>query len=308
MAEIDIGKSGLLSSQIIIGCMRLSDLTVSQTEEMIESALEAGINLFDHADIYAGGACEEIFGKALTAKPSLREKILLQSKCGIKSKDGHNFYDLSKDYILESVDGILKRLNTEYLDIFLLHRPDTLMEPDEIAEAFNTLYDTGKVREFGVCNMNAAQIELLQSATNHKLIVDQLQLSLARTGMIDSGILANVPADEVGQDASILEYCRLKNITIQTWSPLQYGWFAGTFLGNEKYPELNAKLDELAEKYNTVPGTIALAWILRHPAKMQALIGSSNRKRMLDYSKAMNIALTREEWYDLYVAAGNFMP
>lgn len=304
MKEIDIGKSGLTASALGIGCMRISELSVKETEALIDTALGAGINLFDHADLYSGGVCEELFGKVLAHRPDLREKMILQSKCGIRE----GYYDLSKEYILTSVDEILGRLKTDYLDLFLLHRPDALMEPEEIGEAFEQLYRSGKVRGFGVSNMNPAQIELLQSATGHRLLVNQLQFSLACSGMVDSGIHVNVPANRDSRDSSVLEYCRLKHITIQTWSPLQYGLFEGVFLGSEKYPDLNAKLDSLAEKYGAEPAAIAIAWILRHPAGMQVLTGSKSCRRILQMAAAARINLTREEWYALYRAAGNVLP
>lgn len=304
MKTIDIGKSGQIASAIGIGCMRISELSVKETEALIDTALSVGINLFDHADLYSGGVCEELFGKVLEQSPSLREQMILQSKCGIRQ----GYYDLSKKYILTSVDEILGRLKTDYLDLFLLHRPDTLMEPEEIAEAFEQLSRSGKVRAFGVSNMNPAQIELLQAATGHRLLVNQLQFSLANSGMVDSGIHANVPSSRDSRDDSVLEYCRLKNITIQTWSPLQYGFFEGTFLGSDKYPDLNAKLNCLAEKYGVEPAAVAIAWILRHPAGMQVLTGSKSCRRIVQMAAAAQINLTREEWYGLYCAAGNVLP
>lgn len=304
MKTIDIGKSGLNASALGIGCMRISELSVKETEELIDTALGLGINLFDHADLYSGGVCEELFGKVLAQRPSLREQMILQSKCGIRQ----GYYDLSKDYILTSVDQILDRLKTDYLDLFLLHRPDTLMEPEEIAEAFDRLFRSGKVRAFGVSNMNPSQIELLQAATGHRLLVNQMQFSLACSGMVDSGIHANVPSGRDSRDSSVLEYCRLKDITIQTWSPLQYGFFKGVFLGSDKYPDLNAKLDSLAEKYGVEPAAVAIAWILRHPAGMQVLTGSKSRRRIVQMAAAAQVDLTREEWYGLYCAAGNVLP
>ncbi len=260
MKKIDIGFSGLRASAIGLGCMRIGELTQTELAVLVDTALDAGIDLFDHADIYGGGACEESFGRLLATKPLLRQKIFLQSKCGVRQ----GYYDLSKPYILDSVDGILRRLNTDYLDLFLLHRPDSLMEPEEIAEAFEVLYKAGKVRFFGVSNINPAQMELLQAHTVYKLVANQMQFSLARSGLVDSGIQANVPSPACSRDASVLEYCRLKKITIQAWSPLQYGWFEGVFLGNEKYPKLNEKLNELAEKYGAKNmGRIPPRWLWR---------------------------------------------
>ncbi len=303
MKKIDIGRSGLTASAVGIGCMRIAELSTREAETLIRTALEAGINLFDHADIYGGGRCESLFGEVLAGQPQLREQMVLQSKCGIRQ----GYYDLSRDYILSSVDGILRRLHTDYLDLLLLHRPDSLMEPEEIAEAFDRLAGSGKVRFFGVSNMNPAQIELIQSAAGQRLVANQMQFSLARSGMVDSGIHANVPGAQDSRDESVLEYCRLKHITIQTWSPLQYGFFEGTFLGSEKFPELNARLSALAEQYGVTPSAIAIAWILRHPARMQVICGSRNPRRISEIAAAQ-VELTRQEWYSLYCAAGNDLP
>lgn len=305
MKKIDIGAGGIKVSAMGIGCMRISNLTVGDVSALVNSVLDMGIDLFDHADIYGDGTCEDLFGKMFAETPSLRSKMILQSKCGIRKGS----YDLSKKYILGAVDGILQRLQTDCLDILLLHRPDSLMEPEEIAEAFDILHKAGKARSFGVSNMNPNQIELLQAYTNQRLVANQMQFSVACSGMVDSGINVNVPnKNGDSRDESILEYCRLKKITIQTWSPLQYGFFDGVFLGNEKYPELNAKLNELAEKYSVEPATIAIAWILRHPAKMQVISGSTNAERIAQMARASDIELSREEWYEIYRAAGKMLP
>jgi predicted oxidoreductase len=305
MKRIDIGSSGLCASAIGIGCMRITDMNVKELAVLVDKALSLDIDLFDHADIYGGGEAERLFGRLFAETPSLRGKMVLQSKCGIR--DG--WYDLSKEHIMQSTEGILKRLGTDYLDLLMLHRPDTLMEPEQIAEAFDELYTSGKVRRFGVSNMNPAQIELLQTYVGKRLIVNQLQFSAAHSGMVDSGIHVNVP-DEMGssRDGSVLEYCRTKRITIQTWSSLQYGFFAGTFLNNEKYPALNAVLTELALKYECTEAAVAIAWILRHPAGMQAIVGSTNPKRIEEIAAAGRITLERKEWYDIYKAAGNQLP
>ncbi len=305
MKRIEMGAGGLYSSAIGIGCMRIADKTVKEVALLVDKALSLGIDLFDHADIYGGGESERLFGRVLSETPSLREKVILQSKCGIRE----GWYDLSKEHILQATEGILSRLGTEYLDLLMLHRPDSLMEPEEIAEAFHLLWASGKVRYFGVSNMNPAQIELLQTCFRQKIIVNQLQFSAARTGMVDSGIHVNVP-DETGssRDGSILEYCRAKHITIQTWSSLQYGFFAGTFLNNDKYPALNTVLYNMAQKYGCTEAAIAIAWILRHPAKMQSIVGSTSPERIEDIAAAGEITLERKEWYDIYKAAGNQLP
>jgi len=305
MKYIDLGGSGVNASAIALGCMRIYDLNAKEVSALVNKCIELKVNFFDHADIYGGGACEELFSKVLKENKSLRDSIILQSKCGIR--DG--FFDFSEKYILDSVDGILKRLGIECLDILLLHRPDTLMEPLEVASAFAALNKSGKVQHFGVSNMNPAQIDLLQSVIDQKLIVNQLQFSAAHTGMIDSGICVNMKEDQsTDRDGSILEYCRLKNITIQTWSSLQYGFFEGTFLKSEKYPELNKVLDRIAKEKGVKNSTIAIAWILRHPANMQVIPGTTNPDRFTDLVKAVDIELSRQEWYEIYQAAGNPLP
>jgi len=301
---INIGNE-IKASSIALGCMRISDKPTKQVEELIDTALEEGINFFDHADIYGGGKSEEVFGKVLKKKKGLREKIIIQTKCGIRN----GYYDFSKEHILKSVEGSLKRLKTDYIDILLLHRPDTLMEPEEIAEAFSILHSSGKVRNFGVSNFNPMQIELLSKYLNQRVIVNQLQFSIAHTGMIDFGFNVNMKVDQaINRDGSVLEYCRLKGITIQAWSPFQYGFFEGTFLGNEKFKELNEKIDEIAIQKGVPSIAIPIAWILRHPAKIQAIVGTTNPARLKDICKAADIELTREEWYALYRSAGNKLP
>lgn len=305
MKSINIGNSKISASQISLGCMRISKLPVNEAAALINTALEEGINFFDHADIYGGGKSEEVFADAVRMNPGVREKFIIQTKCGIRKGS----YDFSKEHILNSVDGSLKRLKTEYIDILLLHRPDTLMEPEEVAEAFDMLHSSGKVRYFGVSNQNAMQIELLSKYLNQKIIANQLQFSVMHTGIIDAGINVNMKNDpSINRDGSILEYCRLKDITIQAWSPLQYGFFEGVFLDNPKFPELNDKLNEIAKAKGVTNIAIAFAWILRHPAKIQPIAGTTNAERLKNICRASDVELTRQEWYDIYRAAGNELP
>ena len=305
MKTITLNNTNLSIPEIGMGCMRIVELeNANAVKSWVDTALEHGINFFDHADIYGKGRCEELFGQVLT--PSLREKIILQSKCSIRPGIA---FDFSKEHILNSVDGILKRLNTEYLDILLLHRPDALMEPEEVADAFRILKESGKVRHFGVSNQTPMQMELLSKYCDEPLLINQLQFSIAHCPMINSGINANMYNDSgINRDGGVLEYCRLKDITIQAWSPFQYGMFEGIFLGNEKFAELNKVIDDLAEKYNVTNSAIAVAWILRHPAGIQTIVGTTNKDRIAQISKASEIRLTREEWYALYMAAGNKLP
>jgi predicted oxidoreductase len=305
MKTMKLGSSSLEVPVVAVGCMRINSLEKAEAERFVQSALEEGANFFDHADIYGGGACEEIFADAIHMNAEIREKIILQSKCGIRP----GMFDFSKEHILNSVDGILKRLKTEYLDVLLLHRPDALVEPEEVAAAFDQLESSGKVRHFGVSNQNPMQIQLLKKAVKQPLVANQLQLSITNTTMIQSGINVNMENDAaVNRDGSVLDFCRLHDMTIQPWSPFQYGFFEGVFLGSDKFPELNQKIDEIAEKYNVTNTTIAIAWLLRHPAHMQPIIGTMNIGRLQDCIKAGDVTLTREEWYAIYRAAGNILP
>ncbi|WP_274648568.1 aldo/keto reductase [Paenibacillus humicola] len=305
MRTIKLGVSELEVPVIAVGCMRINSLDKAGAERFVQTSLEQGANFFDHADIYGGGTCEEIFADAIHMNADIRENIILQSKCGIRK----GMFDFSKDHILSSVDGILKRLKTDYLDILLLHRPDALVEPDEVAEAFDTLHSSGKVRHFGVSNQNPMQMELLKKSVKQPIVANQLQLSITNATMISSGINVNMEnASAVGRDGSVLDYCRLNDITIQPWSPFQFGFFEGVFLDNPKFPELNKKINEVAEKYSVTNTTIAIAWLLRHPAQMQPVTGTMNLERLKDCCKAADIRLTREEWYEIYRAAGNVLP
>ena len=305
MKQLTLG--GVLNAPAIaLGCMRLGPLTEGEANRLLHTALENGVNFFDHADIYGGGEAESFFARALPMGASLREKVLIQSKCSIVPGVA---YDCSREHILQSVEGSLRRLSTDYLDVLLLHRPDALVEPQEVAEAFRILKESGKVRHFGVSNHDAGQMALLEQATGEKPLIDQLQLSIAHCPMIDAGLNVNIENDRAAvRDGGVLNYCRLKGITIQAWSPFQYGMFAGTFIGSEKFPALNKTLNELAEKYGATPNAIAIAWLLRHPAGIQAIVGTTNARRLAEICKAAEITLTRPEWYALYMAAGKELP
>ena len=305
MTYTKIPGTNLEASRITLGCMRISEMSVKETSAHINNCLELGINFFDHADIYGGGKCEELFGEVLKSDKSLRSKMIIQSKCGIRS----GFFDFSKQHILNQVDVILKRLQTDYLDALLLHRPDTLMEPEEVAEAFELLHKSGKVKYFGVSNQNPMQIQLLQKYVSQKLVFNQLQFSVTNTTMIDNGVNVNMGNNAaVNRDGSVLEYCRLNDITIQAWSPFQHGFFAGAFLDNPEFETLNKTIDAMAKKYDVTNSAIAVAWILRHPANMQVIIGSTNQDRIKGICKAAQVVLSREEWYEIYRAAGNILP
>lgn len=305
MRKIYLGTAKLEVPVVAVGCMRINSLSVKAAEKFIRTALDLKANFFDHADIYGDGACEEIFARAIHMNESVREQIILQSKCGIRK----NMFDFSKEHILKSVDGILSRLKTDYLDILLLHRPDALVEPGEVAEAFDLLQDSGKVRYFGVSNQKPMQIELLRKVLHQPIVANQLQLSITNATMISNGINVNMEnSSAVDRDGSVLDYCRLHDITIQPWSPFLYGFFEGVFLGSKKFPELNKKIDDIAKRYSVTNTTIALAWILRHPANMQPIVGTMNVERLKDCCQAADIWLTREEWYEIYLSAGNLLP
>ena len=305
MKQIDLGRSGLLGSAVALGCMRINKLSHKELDAYVRTALDLGVNFFDHADIYGGGDCETAFGQVLAADKTLRDKMVLQSKCGIRP----GMYDFSKEHIVKSVEGILSRLGVEYLDLLLLHRPDALMEPEEVGEAFTLLEEQGKVRRFGVSNFNARQIELLQSGLRQRLLIDQLQFSLKVTGLIDHDLQVNTEFPHAAdRDGEVLDYCRLKHITVQAWSPFQYGFFEGAFVDSDKFPQLNQKLQELGEKYGVTKSAMAVAWILRHPAQIQVIVGTTNPQRLTDIAAASGVELTREDWYQLYLAAGNQLP
>lgn len=305
MRYIPYGPNQTPVSVVGGGCMRIADMDTKAADAYVRTALDAGINFFDHADIYGGGRSEEVFGKLFADEPALREKLFLQSKCAIRP----GFFDFSKEYILKSVDGILKRLNTDHLDALLLHRPDALMEPEEVQEAFETLFESGKVLNFGVSNMNPMQMRLLKTGVKFPLCANQVQMSLAHTPMLDAGFSTNLFWDAgINRDGGILEYCRMEGMVVQTWSPLQYGYFEGTFLGSDKYPKLNEALQEMAEKYGVGVDTTAFAWLLRYPAKMQVITGTTTPKRLQSAARAAEVTLSREDWYALYRAAGNVLP
>ena len=304
MFTIDLGGSGLKVPTIAVGCMRIGNMTDKQVDEFVDTALENGANFFDHADIYAGGNSERLFGKSISRYD--REKVIIQTKCGIVPG---KMFDFSYKHIIKSVEGSLKRLGTDYIDILLLHRPDALVEPEEVAKAFCELKSTGKVRHFGVSNQSPYQIQLLQRYIDMPICANQLQFGIMHAPMIQSGINVNMYNDSsVNRDGGVLDFCKLNNITIQPWSPMQYGFFEGCFVDNELFPELNAVLEKLANKYTVSKTTIAIAWILRHPAKMQPVTGTTNILRLKDSFKAAEITLTREEWYEIYKAAGNVLP
>ncbi|WP_035051327.1 aldo/keto reductase [Carnobacterium pleistocenium] len=303
MKRMFLGKSELMIPNIALGCMSMGNLTPQEASKVVNNALDLEIDFFDLADIYGGGKAEEMFGKVIEMDPPIREKMLIQSKVGIR-KDS---YDFSKKHLLESVDGVLKRLQTDYLDVLLLHRPDALVEPEVVAEVFDELERSGKVRNFGVSNHNPTQIELLKNYVKQPLVANQMQFSVGHTGMVDAGINVNTKFDSgIDRDGGVLDYSRIEDMTLQAWSPIKSG--GEIFVDNANFPEINAILKEIGGRYGLSNSAMAIAWILRHPAHMQAIVGTMTLERLSDYAKASEVSITHDEWYDIYRAAGNKLP
>lgn len=305
MKYASVGTTGIEASRMILGCMRMASLSTQEAAKVLSATQEHGINFYDHADIYGGGQSEKVFAAAAKVIDLKRDDIFLQSKVGIRK----GFFDFSKEHILNSVDGILDRLETDYLDFLLLHRPDTLVEPEEVAVAFEQLQQSGKVRHFGVSNQNPMQIELLQKFLPMKLQANQLQFGPAHTPMIDAGFHVNMLSDAAtSRDGSILDYSRLHDMTIQPWSPFLVDLDQGLFIKHPDYQELTATLTRYATTYDVTLEAIVMAWILRHPANMQPIAGSMNPERISGMVRGTEIELSREEWYDIYLSAGNSLP
>ena len=300
-----LGNSRLEVPVVAVGCMRLQSLDAAAAEAFVQTALEVGANFFDHADVYAGGRCESLFADAVHMSDDVRERLILQSKCGIHA----GMYDFSPEHIVAAVEGSLRRLRTDYLDVLLLHRPDALMEPAEVAEAFAQLERAGKVRHFGVSNFNPMQIQVLQKSVRQPIVANQLQMGIAHATMIASGLNVNMEnAAAVDRDGGVLDFCRLQNITVQPWSPFQHGFFGGAFLGNEKFADLNRQIDAVAAAHGVANTTIVIAWLLRHPARLQPVTGTMQTERLRDCVRAADVQLSRQEWYAIYRAAGNGLP
>ncbi|MBP5266248.1 MAG: aldo/keto reductase [Lachnospiraceae bacterium] len=309
MKQINIVNGPQNASVIIQGCMRMPSLSKEDAAKVIRTAYDCGVNFYDHATCYGeNGAAETKFGESFPLTGIKREDIYIQSKCGLCFD--RNEFDWTKENILSSVDDSLRRLQVEYLDTLLLHRPDVLFDPEEVAEAFDALEKSGKVRHFCVSNVVPMQLELLKKYVKQPLVINQLQLSLEQSQLIDQALYMNNKTTDysVNRDGNALDYCRLNDITIQAWSPLQFGMFGGTFIDNPDFPELNAALAKIAEREQVSKTAIAIAWILRHPAKMQAIIGTMNPEHIKDACMASKVELSHHDWYELYLAAGKFLP
>ncbi len=308
MKMLDVVNGPKNASRIILGCMRMPALNVDEAAKIISTAAENGINFFDHATCYGDGEAEKRFGDAFPLTGLKREDVIIQSKCGLHFDTKE--FNWTKEDILKSTDEILSRLKMDYLDALLLHRPDLLFDPEEVAEAFDKLYTSGKVKHFGVSNVTPGQLELLKKYVKQPLVFNQLQFSLDQSQLIDAALyLNNLTTDRsTNRDNGILDYCRLNDITIQAWSPLQIGMFQGCFIDHPDYKELNDVLAEIGAKYGVSKTAIAIAWILRHPAKMQAIAGTMNPAHLKEFCDAAKVDLTHKEWYDLYLASGKFLP
>ncbi len=292
-------------SIISLGCMRFANIDQSAVELAVQTALNHGITFFDHADIYGSGECEIKFAHAIKHLKIPRKQIVLQSKCGIRS----GYYDSSKAHIIASVDQILKRLDTDYLDILLIHRPDALVDPVEVAEAFDELFKSGKVKSFGVSNHNPNQIELLKKYVKYPIIANQMQMSLATSPMISAGMNVNTLNDEaINRDGGLLDYCRIHDIRVQAWSPFQHGFFKGVFIDHPEFETLNQVMQKLADQYGVSKTAIAIAWLLKHPAGIQPIIGSVSEKHISEACESLSVNLEKKEWYDLYLASGAKLP
>ena len=306
MKYFNLPHTDLKVSRIALGCMRIADKSVDEVDTLVQTALNEGINFFDHADIYGAGKSEAVFGKVLEKHPDWRKKMIIQTKCAIIPGKR---YDSSREHILSSVDHSLERLHTDYVDILLLHRPDALSDPREIAQTFDDLYKSGKVHYFGVSNYTPYQIQLIQKYSKQPIIINQLQLSIVHSVMIDSGMNANMKESWVqDKDGGVLDFCRLQDITIQPWSVLQASWAEGTFINNPDYQKLNDTLEQLSKQYHVTKNAIAIAWLLRHPAIMQPIIGTTSPVHVQELVKACDVELTRQEWYDLYLASEKPLP
>jgi predicted oxidoreductase len=295
---------------VVLGLMRIQEKTDEEVRDLVKTARDAGISFFDHADVYGSAlhGCEKRFAEAMQLTSSEREQIVLQTKTGIV-REGP-YFDFSYEHITESVDGSLAALGTDYIDILLLHRPDALVEPDEVARAFDELSASGKVRSFGVSNHTPGQIELLRKSVSQPIVANQLQLSVTHAPLVAQGVAANMLAQDqsISRDSGTLDYCRLNDITVQAWSPFQAGFFTGVFLGSPEYPELNAVIDRLAAKYDVPAIAIATAWITRHPAQMQVVLGTTSPERVAGAALGSDLPLTRAEWYELFRTAGYIVP
>lgn len=310
MKKINLPGTDIAAPNVVLGLMRIADMSDDEVRTLVETARKADIDFLDHADVYGHELhqCERRFAEAMRLTPAERERLVIQTKAGIVP-DGP-YFDFSREHIVESVEGSLEALGTDYIDILLLHRPDALVEPEEVASAFDELSESGKVRHFGVSNHTPRQIDLLRKYVRQPLVANQVQLSITHAPLVAQGVAANMQGldQSISRDDGLIDYCRLHDITVQAWSPFQAGFFTGPFLDSAEYPELNRVIDRLAAKYDVPPLAIAVAWITRHPARMQVVIGTTNPERVAASAQGSDVPLTRAEWYELFRAAGYVVP
>ena len=310
MKTFTLPGTDLLVPNVVLGMMRIQDKTDEEIRTLVRTALDAGINFLDHADVYGADlhGCERRFAEAMRLTSSEREQLVIQTKAGIV-REGP-YFDFSYDHLIASVDGSLEALGTDYIDILLLHRPDALVEPDEVARAFDDLAASGKVRHFGVSNQTPGQIELLRRSVRQPLVANQLQLSVTHAALVAQGVAANMSDldQSISRDVGALDYCRLNNITVQAWSPFQGGFFTGAFLGSDEYPELNAVIDRLAAQYGVPAIAIAPPGITPHPPHKQVVLGTTTPERVAGAAQGSDLPLTRAEWYEMFRAAGHAVP
>ncbi|WP_426593723.1 aldo/keto reductase [Cellulomonas sp. McL0617] len=310
MKTFTLPGTDLVVPNVVLGMMRIQDKTDDEVRTLVGAARDSGIAFLDHADVYGSDlhGCETRFAEALQLTPADRAELVIQTKAGIV-REGP-YFDFSYDHLIASVDGSLAALQTDYIDILLLHRPDALVEPEEVARAFDALEASGKVRAFGVSNQTPGQIELLRKYVKQPIVANQLQLSITHAPLVAQGVASNMlDLDQsISRDNGIVDYCRLHDITIQAWSPFQAKFFTGVFLDNPEYAELNAVIDRLAAQYDVPPIAVATAWITRHPARMQVVLGTTSPERVRGAALGSDLPLTRAEWYDLFRAAGHVVP
>jgi predicted oxidoreductase len=318
MHTYSLAHTELKISRLAYGCMQiggtwddapLTSIDRARARNVVERALAHGINFFDHADIYCRGKSEIVFADALRELGVKRESIILQSKCGIRFADtpasgAPTRFDFSYTHIMDAVQGSLQRLQTEYLDILLLHRPDALVEPAEVARAFDELQQRGMVRHFGVSNHTWAQIELLKKFVRQPLVVNQVEINLLHADLLDDGLFFNTAPRPYTGIGGTLDYCRAHDMLIQAWAPV-----AGGALTNPA-PNVDARtrataalIADIAHARNTTREAIALAWLLKHPAPIQPILGTTKPERVTDSCRTDEITLTREEWYLLLQTA-----
>ena len=311
MKHFDLPSTSLSVPNVVLGLMRIADKSDEEIRTLVRTARDAGLDLPDHPDIYGGELhrCEERFAQAMALTPAERDQVTIQTKAGIVP-DGP-YFDFSYEHIVESVEGSLRALDTDRIDVLLLHRPDALVEPEEVARAFDELHEAGKVLHFGVSNHTPRQIALLRKHVRQPIVANQLQLSITHAPIVAQGVAANMMGEEQSttlDGGGVLDYCRLHDSAVQAWSPFQARCVDGVFLGHPEFPELNAVIDRLAAQYEVTPEAIATAWITRHPARMQVVLGTTTPQRVTDAAAGSELPLTRAEWYELFRAAGWRVP